>query len=157
MGTTWIGQRAIRFQYGASGEMRWSDVIGPQNVEHRFARRYEIVGNYPSMAPPPDGLSTHYCRCRSMPELTQPSQTGSKLVAHGVVRIIVKALIFPKRIHARRHIPVLAAESPEFGDMLITDFKLGQSLGELRGIVLRVVPGSRNGSNIDDELDLLRS
>jgi hypothetical protein len=69
----------------------------------------------------------------------------------------VKALIFPKRIHVRRHIPLLATESPELGDMLITDCELGQSLGELRVIVLRVVPGSRNGSNIDDELDLLRS
>jgi hypothetical protein len=92
-----------------------------------------------------------------VPELAQPGQAGSKLVAHGVVRIIVKTLIFPKRIHVRRHIPLLAAESPELGDMLITDFKLGQSLGELHGIVLRVGPGSRNGSNIDDELDLLRS
>ena len=135
----------------------WLDVMSAQDMQYRLARRDEIVSNYPSMAPPPDGLSTHNCRRRSVTELAQPGQAGSKFVAHGVVRIIVKALIFPKRIHARRHIPVLAAESPEFGDMLITDFELGQSLGELRGIVLRVVPGSRNGSNIDDELDLLRS
>src|SRR5438034_2920 len=125
-------------------------------MEYRLARRNEIVSNYPSMAPPPDGLSTHYCSCRSMPELTQPGQAGSKLVAHGVVGIIMKTLNFPKRIHVRRYIPRLAAESSELGDMLIADFKLGQSLGELRGIVLGTGPRSRDRPNIDDDLDLLR-
>ena len=40
--------------------------------------------------------------------------------------------------------------------MLIADFKLGQSLGKLRGIVLGVCPRSRNGPNIDDNFDVLR-
>lgn len=87
---------------------------------------------------------------------TQPAHAGPKLAAHGVVRIIVKTHILPERIHVRRHIPILAAAPPEFGDMLIADFKLGQSLGELRGIVLGIGSRSRNGPNIDDNLDLLR-
>jgi len=125
-------------------------------MEYCLARRDEIVSNYSSMAPPPDGLSTHYGIDRSVPEFAQPGHAGPKLVAHGLVRIIVKALSFPERIHVRRHIPHPAAESPELGDVLIANLKIGQSVGELRSVVLRVGPRSRNGSNVDDQLDVLR-
>lgn len=64
---TGIDQRAIRFQYSAWGKVCWSYVIGPQNVEHCFARRHEIVSNYPPMAPPPNGLCTHCHTCRCVP------------------------------------------------------------------------------------------
>jgi hypothetical protein len=91
--TIGIGHRAARCQYSPWSERCWREVIGRHSMEYCLARRDEIVSNYSSMAPPPDGLSTHYCRYRSVPEFAQPGHAGSKLVAHGVVRIIVKALI----------------------------------------------------------------
>ena len=64
---SWIAQGAVRFEYSAWGEMRLSDLIGAQNVEHRCPRSYEVIRNYSPMAPPPDGLSTHYCSCFYLP------------------------------------------------------------------------------------------
>src|SRR3954454_15025406 len=135
--------------------MRWSDLIGPQYVEYRFPRRQEIVGNYPPMAPPPEGLSAHYCTCLYESHFAKSRQAGPKLATHGVVGIIVKTPILPKRIDVRRHIPLLAAQAAERRDMLVADFKLRQGLGEIPGVVLGVGPRSRNGSDIDDDFDLL--
>ena len=90
-----------------------------------------------------------------MSEFSQSGKARSKLTTHGVVRIIVKALVFPKCIHIDRNISFLSAETAQLSDMLVANSKLGQSFGELRGVVLRIGQRARNASNVDDELNFL--
>ena len=92
-------------------------MIGSQNVKHCLSRRYQIVCNYSPMTPPPDGLGTHCCTYCCVSELTQPCEAKSKLLARRVVRIVVKTLIVPKRIHIRRHVPPPSAEASECRDV----------------------------------------
>jgi hypothetical protein len=90
-------------------------------MEYRLAGRDEVVGNYSSMASPPDVLSTHYCRSGPVPKFAKLGEAGPKLIAHGVVRIIVKAPIFPKCIHVRGHVSLLATEASQLDDMFIAN------------------------------------
>jgi hypothetical protein len=91
-----------------------------------------------------------------MSEFSQSGKARSKLTTHGVVRIIVKAPVFPKCIHIGRNIPLLSAETAQLGDMLVANSERGQSFGELRGVVLGIGQRARNASNVDDELNILR-
>jgi hypothetical protein len=88
-----------------------------------------------------------------MSEFSQSGKARSKFTTHGVVRIIVKAPVFPKCIHADRNIPLLSAETAQLSDMLVANSKLGQSFGELCGVVLGIGQRARNASNVDDELN----
>jgi hypothetical protein len=150
---TGIAQRADCRQYSSLSERCGHDVIGPQDMEYCLACSDKVVGNYSSMASPPQGLSAHCCRCSAMSEFSQSGKARSKLTTHGVVRIIVKAPVFPKCIHADRNIPLLSAETAQLSNMLVANSKLGQSFGELCGVVLGIGQRARNASNVDDELN----
>ena len=74
-----------------------------------------------------------------------------KVLGHGEIRVIVKALILPECIHGRRHIPLPSAQASEARYVLVSDLERGQRLGEHVPVVLWIGAGSWNGSNINDE------
>ncbi|TPV99641.1 MAG: hypothetical protein USCAAHI_00915 [Beijerinckiaceae bacterium] len=59
-----------------------------------------------------------------------------KILGHGVIRVIVKALILPECIHGRRHIPLPSAQASEARYVLVSDLERGQRLGEHVPVVL---------------------
>ena len=60
----------------------------------------QIIRDYSSMTPPPHRLGAHYGAALLSTQPSKPSQTFVKGVSHGVVGVVMKALILPKRIDA---------------------------------------------------------
>jgi hypothetical protein len=114
-----IRQRATRFNCSRGIKPCWLDVLRSQDVEHTFARSDKIVSNDPSVASPPDGLRAHGHTCRGVSHFAQPRQTGSKFIAQGIIGVVVKPLIFPKRIQFSRHIATSQAKPAKRRDVLI--------------------------------------
>ena len=61
-----------------------------------------------------------------------------KGLAHRIVGIVMEARVAPKRVHARRHIPVPAAKPAKHCDVLISDLERRQRLRQRIAIILRV-------------------
>jgi hypothetical protein len=61
-----------------------------------------------------------------------------EVLAQGVVRVIVKPLILPERVHVLRHVPLSSAQAAERSNMLVIDPGYGQRFVERFGVVLPV-------------------
>jgi hypothetical protein len=103
------------------------------------------------MAAPPHGLCAHDDAAPRMPEFLQPRQTAPEALAHGVVGVVVKALVLPERVDARRHIALLPAAAAKCRNVLISDFILFERLRQHIAVILRVGVRPWHGPNIGDE------
>jgi beta-lactamase class C len=126
-------------------------VAGGQDVKHRLACRDQIVRDDPAVTAPPHRFRAHDRAGLRVTELAQPAQPGAERLAHGVVRIMVKAGVLPERIGLRRHVAAVSTQAPERGDVRIADAGLRQCLGQDIAVVLRVGPRTRHGSHVGDE------
>src|SRR5205807_7808953 len=123
---------------GGGGHARRRDAILAEKMEHRPARGDQVIRYDPPMTPPPEGFGTHDGARLRLSQCAQPDEAGMENLSQGVVRIIVKTLVLPECIHAWRNVPLLAAQAAQRGDVLISDLKLRQRLGQLIAVVLRV-------------------
>lgn len=95
-------------------------------MKDAFAGDEQVVGNDPTVTPPPHGLSTHHSAALDAAQFPQPGEAELEAGAHRVICIIVKALIFPEGIDAGRNILRSPPEAAELGDMFIANFKIRQ-------------------------------
>jgi hypothetical protein len=107
-------------------------------VEHFLARRDQIVSDDAPMAAPPDGLGAHDRTEFLVAQPAQLGEAGLKCRVHGVVGVVVKALVLPERIGCRRHVALVPPQSAEFGDLPIPDLSDVQTLAQGIRVVLRV-------------------
>lgn len=104
------------------------------------------------MTSPPQSFSAHDDAALGMSKLAQSPEPGPKALAHGIIRVVVKALVLPERIGDRRHFWLLVAQTSESGDVLVSDPECGQRCREKIAVVLRIVARTRNGPNVDNEM-----
>lgn len=107
-------------------QTRRHDLAGPKYVKDLLAGNKQVVGNNPAMTPPPNRLCTHHGTAPDTAELTQPGQARLEAGAHRVIRVVVKALIFPEAIDAGRNIMRAWPKAAELGHMLVDDLKFQQ-------------------------------
>jgi len=89
--------------------------MGTQDVEHTLMRGQQIIGDDSPMASPPYGFGAHDGTGGRMTKFLQPRQCVSECLAEGVIRVIVKTLILPKRVDVRRNFALPAAQAAERG------------------------------------------
>src|SRR6516162_1135199 len=133
---------------------RGNDMARPENMEYGFTGAHQIVRNDPPMASPPQGLGAHDDAPPRMPELAQPREAAAEALAHGVVGVVVKALVLPERVDARRRIALLPAQAAERRNVLISDPVRRKRLRQRITVVLRVGARAGHGADIDHESHL---
>jgi hypothetical protein len=133
-----IRQRANRPKLSCARDVCLLNVIAPENVECLFAGRDQIIGDNPPTTSPPQGLCAHDCALRGASQFAQPDQAGMEVLAHGVVRVVMKAPVLAEGIYVCRHVPRPFAQAPERGNMLVSDPRFGQRIGERFRVISRV-------------------
>jgi len=131
-----IDQITVGLQSRRGGHVRY--VARSENVKHALAGREEVVGDNPSVTAPPHGFRAHYPAAPRVPELAQVQEPVTKLIAQGVVGIVVKTVVFLGRVELERHLARAATQSPERRDVLISDFEWLKRLGQGVTIILRI-------------------
>ena len=97
------GSRIGQTSRGAScrcRKLRQRNLSGARYVKDCLAGGQQIIRDYSSMAPPPNRFGAHNGAALLSTQLSKPSQTFVKGVSQGVVGIVMKALILPKRVNA---------------------------------------------------------
>ena len=95
----WIDQRFPRSGPGCVCRARWLNVARAQDMKHRLASGDQVVGNDAPVASPPYGFRAHDSATSRMPQVPQLGKTGAEGVCHGVVGIVVKALVLPEGVY----------------------------------------------------------
>jgi hypothetical protein len=115
-----IAKGSIGLGPGCIRHSRGLNATRAKNVKHGLAREDQIISDDPPMASPPYRFRAHD---RARGDVTQFAQSGegaAEVIAHGVIRVIVKALILPECIDVARHI-ILSAQTAKRRDMFISD------------------------------------
>ena len=92
-------------------------------MKYEFAVGQQVVSDDTPMASPPYRLRTHDRTALVAAKLAKPGEPCTKLTTHCIVGVIVKALILPKRIDARRHIAIPTPQAAERRNVLIPDLE----------------------------------
>src|SRR5437879_5809325 len=150
----WIDERAVRPTLGGRREMGASHVVHPEDVEDRLSFADQVIRDDAPMAPPPEGLGAHDRAAPFPAQLAQLDETSAELLAHGVVGIVVKALIRPESIHGRWDAYLPSPETSESGDVLIADRSHRQRIGERLLVELRIRARARNGPDVGYQFHL---
>jgi hypothetical protein len=145
----------VGLQSRRSGHVRFVHVARPENVKHALAGRDEVVGDDPSVTAPPNSFRAHDSAAPRVPELAQMQEPITKMIAQGVVGIVVKTVVVPERVELGRHFARAAAQSPERRDVLIADFERLKRLGQRVTVILRI--GTVRTSTTSVTATLLRS
>src|SRR5437667_8907797 len=146
-----VGQRSILSALGGRREMGSRDIVRRENMEDGLPRADQVVGDEAPMALPPQGFRAHDRAALRTAQLAQHDEAGMELVAHGVVGVVVKALVRPEGVHGRRDVYLSSPETSESGDVLIADRAAGQRPGKHVLVELRIRARARNGPNVDDQ------
>src|SRR6266704_1325071 len=144
-----VGERSILSALGGRREMGSRHVVRPENMEDGLPRADQVLGDEAPMAPPPQGFRAHDRASLRTAQLAQHDEAGMELVAHGVVGVVVKALVRPEGVHGRRDAYLSSPETSESGDVLIADRAGGQRPGKNVLVELRIRARARNGPNVD--------
>jgi predicted Zn-ribbon and HTH transcriptional regulator len=91
-----------------------------------------------------------------MPEIAQPIETSTEFFSHGIIGIIVKTLVLPKTIYCGRNL-ALGSKAAEGRQVLIPNLKTRQGCRKDISIELGISSGARNGTNVNEELNVNRS
>jgi hypothetical protein len=148
-----INQHSARTRHCSPGAARQFRSPWSQDVKHCFAGSNEVVGDNPSMAPPPHSLGTHDSTAPCVPGAPELLQTLPEFAAHRIISIIMKAFVHPETVHRPWDRTVLAQPS-ELRDMHIAEIERGQTCGEHVPIVLRIPARARNCADVCDKLYL---
>ena len=149
-----IGQRPIWLQACHGSHTRRLDAVRGKDVKDVLLSREQIVRNDAPVASPPHRFRAHDGAAPRVSCLAQLSQAGSEGTCRRVIRIVVKALVFPERIHRRRHVACFASPTPQRGYVCVTDLIYGQSPRDCLLIVMRIRSRSRHASHIDNEVNV---
>ncbi len=106
-------------------QVRSLNAILAEYVEYYLTGYDEIVGNDAPVAPPPNCLGTHNYGALCVSQFAQPRKSRSECVGHGVIGVIVKALVRPVGIISRRNFWVSVAQTTESTHVLISDLNSG--------------------------------
>ena len=99
-----VDQRVVRPGGRAVCHSGGMDLARPENVDHQLSGRDQIVGNDPAMTSPPECLSAHDCTRFFITQFAQFAYPRFELIAQRIVRVVVKALVLPIGIEARRNV-----------------------------------------------------
>jgi hypothetical protein len=94
-----INQHSARTRHCNLGAARQFRSPWSQDVKHCFAGGNEVVGDNPSMAPPPHSLGTHDSTAPCVPGAPELLQTLPEFPAHRIISIIMKAFVLPETVH----------------------------------------------------------
>ena len=92
-----------------------------ENVKYDLAGRQQVVGDDPSMAPPPQRFRACDGATPCTPDFAQVIKTCAKAVAHRVVGVIVEAFVLPERIDVGRQSAIAAAKASKRCHVLVAD------------------------------------
>jgi hypothetical protein len=146
-----IDQITVGLQSRRGGHARFFHVARSENVKHALAGREEVVGDDPSVTAPPHGFRAHDSATPRVSELAQIREPITKMIAQGVVGIVVKTVVFPERVEPARHLARAAAQASERRDVLISDFERLKRLGQGVTVKLRIGARARHGADVDNE------
>jgi hypothetical protein len=107
-----------------------------------------------AVASPPHGLGAHDRASLLSSKLTQPGKATLEGLGHGVIGIIMKALVNPERVHCWGKVRIFPSQPPKFGYARISNLMVRQSLCERVSVELWVSTRSRKSPNIDYKLNI---
>src|SRR5690242_4488428 len=142
---------AVGLRSRRGGHLRLLHMPWAEDVKYVLARRKQVVGNNPSVTAPPNRFRAHDGTSPCAPEFAQMREPVGKLVAECIICVVVKTIVFPKRVELARHLARPAAQSPKRGDVLITDFERLQRMRQGVVVILRIGARTRHGANVDQE------
>jgi hypothetical protein len=116
-----IVQYAIRAGLSCRRDHCFFDMIHLEDVKYGFARGNEIISDNAAMASPPQSLSAHNCASLCMAELPQQRNAMLEWLGHGVIGIIIKALIASEGVHFRRNAATFPSQPAQRGYTLISN------------------------------------
>src|SRR5262249_2276573 len=111
----------------------------------------KVVRDDAAVAPPPHGFCAHDGAMPRASALSQRRQPTAKAFTHGVVGVIVEALILPERIDVGRHVARAAAQAAQRCNVLITDLECGKLRWQNILIVLWIGARAWHGANVSDQ------
>src|SRR5690349_15742202 len=104
---------AVGLRSRRGGHLRLLHMPCAEDVKYVLAGRKQVVGNNPPVTAPPNRFRAHDGTSPCTPELAQMREPVGKLIAECIVRIVVKTIVFPKRVELARHLACPATQSPE--------------------------------------------
>src|SRR5690348_8176179 len=105
--------------------MRRLNAVVTENMKHGLATGDQIVRYDPTMAPPPYRLCAHNRAPGSVTQIAECVQPNAKVLAQGIIRVVMKALDLPKRIHSFWYVVLASAQTSKRGDVRISDLEFG--------------------------------
>ena len=99
-----------------------------QDMKHCLARGHQVVRDDAPMTAPPHGFRAHDCAAPRMSQLPQLGKAGAEGVGHGVVGVVMKALVLPKGVYDRRDLPTMASQPSKRRDVDVANLDCGQCL-----------------------------
>jgi hypothetical protein len=94
----WVSNYSPLSDSRSGRQLRRHDLVSCQDMKNSLPAGEQIIRNYAPMASPPDRFRAHDSALSRMTEFSQLGKTTVKGVSHGVVGIIVKALVLPECI-----------------------------------------------------------
>jgi len=108
------------------------------DVEGYIAGGDQVVGDDPPVTPPPQSFRTHDRAALGVAQFAQLVEPNVKVLAHGVVGVVVKALVLPERVRGRRYVRLPSPQAAKSGHVHVSDIESGQKFGERGAVVLRI-------------------
>jgi hypothetical protein len=96
-------------------------MIHLEDVKYGFARGNEIISDNAAVASPPQSLSAHNCASLCLAELPQQRNAMLEWLGHGVIGIIMKALIAPKGVRFGRNAAAFLSQPAKHGYTLVSN------------------------------------
>src|SRR4029077_16269757 len=91
-----VDQVTVGLHSRRGGDVRFFYMVGSENVKHLLPCRQQVVGDDASVTAPPHGFRAHDRAAPRMPELAQMREPVTKIIAEGVVGIVMKTVVFPE-------------------------------------------------------------
>src|SRR5262245_3295858 len=106
------------------------------------------------MTSPPYRLGAHDGAAPLVSQFAQPGEATPKRLSERVIRVVMKALVFPERVDIRRDVMRSRTPAAQGWNMFVTDGNWRQCFGKHIAIVLRICARARHLADIGDHSDL---
>lgn len=122
-------------------------------MQYLFACGKKVVGDDPSVAPPPNRFGAHDYTSLLTASFPEPRQADGKGYRQRIVCIVLKAAHSPIGIGRGFRVVRLPPAAAKFGDMLVADLPRLQRFREGLLIELRIGARPRYRPYVDNEAD----
>ena len=153
--------RCIGIQYGsikldlrARGHSCGLDPAGRHDVKHLMPSGKQVIRNNAPVAAPPNGLGAHHRATVRPPQLCQGIEAFAKSAGSGIIGIISKRFILPKRVRRRRLALDPPPQTSQRLQMPIPNARFPQACRQRLDIVLGIGAGTGHRSNIGEQSHL---